>query len=87
MPLYRASKREREGPIAKQWEGEGSASEHHAGGEAPSPQPSPPFGGEGEKSWVRGKNLARGEVLAPLYSVGAGSAFLTAFDIIIMMLE
>ncbi len=36
LPLYRASKREREGPTAKQWEGEGRAGEHHV-----LPQPSP----------------------------------------------
>ena len=45
LPLYRALKREREGPTAKPWEGEGRAGEHHADGETPSPRPSPPFRG------------------------------------------
>jgi hypothetical protein len=35
LSLYRASTREREGPTAKPWEGEGITSEHHAAGETP----------------------------------------------------
>ena len=35
ISLYRASTREREGPTAKPWEGEGRAGEHSAVGETP----------------------------------------------------